>query len=408
MDSFTLEKVSAKIVLDTRRRKKDNKYPVKYRVWYLDKYSYFRSGRNLTIDEFALLSDEYPPKKIKEEGKMIEAGFDIIKDHIKDLVKEQGFSIESLKKRMSRGMKHSVYASYEDRIKKYKEFGKIGTAEVYRYSMKALQEYAGNQLRFSTITILFLQRFDKHLRDRGKSVTTISMFMKPLQSIVNEARKQQIITNAQHPFGEGKYEIPQEETRKMALTLAQIKQVLDYPLNSDVDKKYRNYWFFLYMASGMNVVDFCNLRNSNISKGKIYYYRQKTMRKEKSKTIAVVILPQMNEVIEKYGNKDKNKNNYIFPILNDSMTAEEKRYKVKSTTSMIRQKMTMIGEALDIGKISSYTARHSYATVLKRSGVNVAYISETLGHSDTSVTQTYLDSFEDDTMQKNAEKLLDF
>jgi integrase len=54
-------------------------------------------------------------------------------------------------------------------------------------------------------------------------------------------------------------------------------------------------------------------------------------------------------------------------------------------------------------------ARHSYATVLKRTGkVNIAYISETLGHSDLKITENYLADFEIDERRKNAALLINF
>ena len=70
--------------------------------------------------------------------------------------------------------------------------------------------------------------------------------------------------------------------------------------------------------------------------------------------------------------------------------------------------MTDVGDRLGIGHISTYTARHSFATVLKRSGVNIAYISESLGHSDLKTTENYLASFEREERQKNAELLTRF
>ena len=69
---------------------------------------------------------------------------------------------------------------------------------------------------------------------------------------------------------------------------------------------------------------------------------------------------------------------------------------------------TMIGKALGIDHISTYTARHSFATVLKRSGANIAYISESLGHQDLKTTENYLASFEREEREKNAELLTKF
>ena len=70
--------------------------------------------------------------------------------------------------------------------------------------------------------------------------------------------------------------------------------------------------------------------------------------------------------------------------------------------------MKVIGKALGIGDVTTYVARHSYATVLKRGGVNVAYISESLGHSSLNTTESYLASFEKEERQKNASLLTKF
>ena len=63
---------------------------------------------------------------------------------------------------------------------------------------------------------------------------------------------------------------------------------------------------------------------------------------------------------------------------------------------------------MNIDHISTYTVRHSYATVLKRSGANIAYISESLGHSELKTTQNYLASFEHEERGKNAKLLTNF
>ena len=70
--------------------------------------------------------------------------------------------------------------------------------------------------------------------------------------------------------------------------------------------------------------------------------------------------------------------------------------------------MKLIGEALSIGNITTYTARHSFATVLKRGGANIAYISESLGHSDLKTTEAYLASFDREEREKNANLLTQF
>jgi len=131
------------------------------------------------------------------------------------------------------------------------------------------------------------------------------------------------------------------------------------------------------------------------------------MSKEK-KINSAFILPEMELIINTWGNPDRSPKSYIFPFLHDGLSPEDERKIVKNTTSLINKKMRKIGEALGYGSISTYTARHSYATVLKRSGTNIAYISETLGHSDIKVTENYLANFEDETHKRNARILTNF
>ncbi|MBK5245602.1 MAG: tyrosine-type recombinase/integrase, partial [Eubacteriaceae bacterium] len=81
---------------------------------------------------------------------------------------------------------------------------------------------------------------------------------------------------------------------------------------------------------------------------------------------------------------------------------------IKAVTKLCNKRLKKIGTALGIESLSTYTARHSYATVLKRSGANIAYISESLGHNDLKTTENYLASFEKEERVKNASFLTNF
>jgi integrase/recombinase XerD len=85
-------------------------------------------------------------------------------------------------------------------------------------------------LKFSDVTVTWLKKYEGFLLEDGKSFTSISMYMCSLQAIYNSGVREGVISKSRDPFGKGKYEIPQEEGRKMALTLAQIGKVINYPL----------------------------------------------------------------------------------------------------------------------------------------------------------------------------------
>ena len=100
----------------------------------------------------------------------------------------------------------------------------------------------------------------------------------------------------------------------------------------------------------------------------------------------------MKQIIDRWGNPDKSPGNYIFPFLDEYDTPIEQKKRVQDITRRINKRLKKIGNALNISGISTYTARHSFASVLKRSGANIAYISESLGHSDLKTTENYLAS----------------
>ena len=96
---------------------------------------------------------------------------------------------------------------------------------------------------------------------------------------MNQARKDGIIKDPQYPFGVGKYTIPNSTSRKMALSIKQIKDFISYKDGSEATEKYRDLWFFPYLCNEINFADMLRLKYSNIVNGEIYFIRSKTARK---------------------------------------------------------------------------------------------------------------------------------
>jgi site-specific recombinase XerD len=115
----------------------------------------------------------------------------------------------------------------------------------------------------------------------------------------------------------------------------------------------------------------------------------------------------MMDIITRWGNRPDNEINYIFPVLSPGMT-ERQLYVtdaqfIKTTNKYLKRVTDSFGWDL---KVTTYFARHSYATRLKRAGVPISYISETLGHSNITTTENYLSGFTDDAVKQNAGLLL--
>ena len=255
----------------------------------------------------------------------------------------------------------------------------------------------------------WLRQYEKHLLKLGRSYTTVGMYCRAVRCILNEARTAGIVKDSQYPFGTGKYEIPTGQSRKLALTIQQIKLIVTYTDGSEATEKYRDLWFFSYFCNGINFADLLSLKYANIRNGEICFLRAKTVRTSKVKReVCAVITPEMQVIIDKWGTKPQSQNNYIFPYLKGNETPMEKKLSIQYLTKHCNKRLKKIGKAIGIDGISTYTARHSYATVLKHSGANIAYISESLGHNDLKTTENYLASFEKEERIKNASFLTNF
>ena len=394
-------------MLDTAHPKKSGKCPVKIRVTYKRTRWYYPTGKDMTDEEWAAL----PTTKARmfvAVRKDIESSYQIVRSAVEELAASGGFSLDALNVRLKGVTSDTLNTAFKAKIDGFRQRGQVGTAMVYDTIIKGIERFAGHRIQFSVITQSWIGRYVNFLNEEGKKQTTVAIHLRHLRAVLNDARRCGVITDAQYPFGRGRYEIQEGEGRKLALTLDQIGQIARYDDGSEVTTKYRDYWLFLYLCNGINVADFVRLRYRDIVNGEICFVRQKTKHTTKvRKEIQVIIVPQMQTIIDRWGNIPA-PDNFIFPVLDGKEDAMRRKLKTQYLTRAINKRMHAIGEALGIGSISTYTARHSFATVLKRAGANIAYISESLGHSDLKTTENYLASFEREERVKNAELLTRF
>ena len=404
---YSKDGITVAVIIDTSHPKREGKYPVRIRVTYLRQRKYYPTGKDLTADQW----DALPTTKNRELSavrKDIENSYNIIRSAVEELASNGDFSLDALNARLKLAPSLSINTMFAARLDELKSRGRVGNMTVYYATLKGIERFAGTHVRLSSVTPNWLTRYADFLDNEGKKQTTIAIHLRTLRAIINEARHAGLIKESQYPFGRGRYEIQSGAGRKMALTVEQIGQIANYDDGSEAPARYRDYWLFLYLCNGINVADFVKLRYRDIVNGEICFVRQKTERTTRvRKEIRAIITDRMQKIIDRWGTVPR-PDAFIFGILDGSEDPLRQMHKTQYLTRAINKRMTDVGERLGIGHISTYTARHSFATVLKRSGVNIAYISESLGHSDLKTTENYLASFEREERQKNAELLTRF
>ncbi len=401
--------ITVSVMLDTRRLKSDGKYPVKIRVTSNRERRYYSTGKDLTPEEWETMPTT-KARTLASVRKDIESSYQIVRSAVEDLAISGRFTLGALNTRLKGAVSDTVNTAFRAKMEALRKAQQVGNMLIYDNVLKGLERFAGSRIHFDSITVAWLKKYAQFLHDEGKAQTTIAIHLRTLRAILNIARQQGVIREAQYPFGRGsgQYHIQAGTGRKMALTLEQIGQIARYDDGRQTTARYRDYWLFLYLCNGINVADFVRLRYRDIINGEICFIRQKTEHTLRTlRDIRVVLTPPMQEIIDRWGNP-RRPDAFIFPILTGREDAMKAKNKTKDLTHTINKRMNKIGEQLGIGPISTYTARHSFATVLKRAGANIAYISESLGHSDLKTTENYLASFEREEREKNAEILTKF
>ena len=302
----------------------------------------------------------------------------------------------------------TVAEMYDKLFAEMKKTERLGNLAVYKYSFNSLMSYTCNKLDipFRDIDCLWLKRYEEWLHARGCKDTTISQLFRTLRSVFNKAIEQEVIKQDVYPFNRFKINKFDIHTVKRAISKEEVQKILALDLSDSCFYRVlaRDMFLFSYFGAGINFSDIALLRFSDLRDGRVCYVRKKT-----GKSIGFPLNDISTKIVEKYTRPFGNDNDYIFPILDAGIhkTEQQRRDRIRKTLKKVNRELKVLGKLIGLEvPLTTYVARHTYATVLKRSGVSVALISESLGHSDLSTTQIYLDSFENSQIDEAMQHLL--
>ena len=293
---------------------------------------------------------------------------------------------------------------YQELITQFTTEGKCGNRLIYKGSYNSLYTFTKGRLDipFSDIDVDWLKRYEKWLRSKNNKDTTISLLFRTLRSTYNKAIKAKCARKSDYPFDEYKINKFDTRTQKRAIPKTDVlKFMQDVESNQPYVQLSKDVFVFSYFCGGINFTDIAQLTASNIVEGRLRYIRQKT-----GKQVKIGIPNEAMAIIKRYESESQG---YLFPILDRKIhkTPMQKQNRIHKVLAKINKNLKMLSEQLGVnGNITTYVARHSFASVLKKSGVNIALISEALGHSDLGTTQIYLDSFDNEQMDEAMRNLL--
>jgi site-specific recombinase XerD len=232
------------------------------------------------------------------------------------------------------------------------------------------------------------------------SINGVSLYLRTIRAIYNKAIKEKLISREAYPFGRDGFQIQNSPTQKRAISNDNIHLIRNLTVTPNTQIWHaKNYFMFSFFARGMNWVDMAHLKIKDIADGRINYIRRKTIRKT-SKSFSIKINPQILEILNYYI-QNKTKDDYVFPIIKRPDSMDDTRKDIMNEIKTYNKYLKKIATATGIqANLTSYVSRHSWGSIAKKIGIDINTISDGYGHSDPAVTRVYLDSIENEEIDK--------
>lgn len=385
---------SVKVRLYTYRATKSETYPLVFQILYKRKKRVVYSPYHLQKECF----DEKQGLVVNRRKKKV-YNIEEINEYIHSMIRELNTTIELLEEQEKDYSVSDIAELYRSNVDnsqvfvymrklmvQLKEEKRMGTLNIYQSTFNRVVGFVGGKkdLYFGDITAGWLNRFIGSLQKAGLKENTVNLYCRVLRAVYNRAYNEDIAgTNGNSPFR--KVSFSSIKTAKRAIDSKSIKQIAHAKVEySPQLEMARDLFMFSFYSRGMSFVDMACLKHTDIIGEVIYYTRKKT-----DQPLRVRIVPQMKVIIEKY----RNMGEYVLPILRHSNKSLYSQY--RNELRKFNNRLRQLSSRLKLERpLTSYVARHSWATLARKSGAPVSVISESLGHCSEKVTYTYLTSLD--------------
>ncbi len=280
---------------------------------------------------------------------------------------------------------------------------KTGTANAYKETLAKISKYGdARRLRFEDITVAWLKTFETRLRRDGLAVNSIARHLRDIRAVYNDAIDYDVVSLASYPFR--RFKITHEATAKRSLTIDQLRRLRDCPCEP-AQEKYRDLFMLIFYLGGINLIDLLHVKD--ITDGRIDYRRAKT-----ATPYSIKVEPEAQAIIDKY----RGENQLLFPLdkytnHKDFLHRMNKNLKEIGTTEIVSRRNGRPGKKKKTGIfpcLSTYWARHSWASVAAELEIPIETISAMLGHGvGSKVTSVYV-AFNRKKIDDANRKVIDF
>lgn len=386
--------MSIRLYLDTRIKKKDGTYPLRVTISHKSKHTYINLGVNLRLEQFDRtggkngLSWVCSHANAAVYNRFIMQKLSDIDAALLSMKSTRSLTTAQFKKALNDIINPAEEETATtclliDAAKEFVSTKKGRTKELYEWTINNLIDYGCEDVILDDINKSWLKQFEQFLSsEKGDSTNTIAIHLRQVRAIFNYAIDEGKTQN--YPFR--KYKIEKKATAKRSLSAEQIATLRDYPCEPH-QEKYRDLFMLSFYLLGINIIDLLHLKWDDVYDNRIHYERRKT-----HKPYSVLVPKEAQEIIERYkGDVYVLNTMEIYRNYKDFAHRMNENLQSIGVVELHQRYNKKEREPLFPG-LTTYWARHSWATIAHKIGVSKDVISMSLGHSfGVKVTDTYID-----------------
>ncbi|MCM4170796.1 transposase [Arenibacter sp. TNZ] len=381
-----------KLSLDTRR--KDTKtFPLIFRLTHNRKTTSIGTGHQLVVSDWdqkrhqikpSFKGTESPARLNNLLQKRMAYMVDML-TQLEDNNKLKYMSVSDVRTHITRSSnKVTFYQFTEQQIQDMLKSKRVGNARVYKHTLNAVKNFRKSKdFTFDELNLDFLNRFEKHHLGKGNKLGGLSVYLRTIRAINRKAIKAGIADNEGFAFND--YIIRSGKPEKRALPINAIRKIAELELDENTALfRDRNIFMMSFLLNGMSFVDMAHLKLSNIVDGRIKYSRKKT-----DEPYNIKIHHQLKPFLT-FFTKGKEKSDYLLNIIKSDIPTDSYN-QIVWARKRFNDNLKKLAELAGIEEnITSYAARHSFASGANDMGIPLTAISQMLGHKRISTTQAYL------------------
>ena len=261
-----------------------------------------------------------------------------------------------------------------------------GTAKTYRDSLASFSSFRnGKDITFDDLNEDIINQYEAWMKNKGLKRNSSSCYLRTFKTLYLKAVEFGLTDDRdifRHVF------TGFATTTKRAISIDAIKAIRKLNLKDGSPLAFARDMFMLSLyLQGMAFVDMAYLKKSDIRNGQLQYSRKKT-----GQTLTISWEKPMQEIVDAYSHLTKD-TPYLLPIITKQDGTERKQY--EKAEHNVNRNLKKIGEMAGLHiPLTTYVARHSWASIMRDMGNDITVVSKGLGHEDIKTTQIYLSTID--------------